>query len=166
MPAITFNAEDVPPSEGFAVIPPGRQLAMVTNSDLRLTKAGDGSYIWVEYTIVEGEHENRKLWGNFTWENKSADAVKVGQRQFSALCHAVGVLQPQTTEQLHGIPLYIDVAVKKSEQYGDQNEVRGWHPVAQGAAPVTAKPATAKPAAAQPASAKAPPPWAKPKAAA
>ena len=51
--------------------------------------------------------------------------------ELSALCRAVGVLQPRDSVELHNIPLLLTVKLKKREDTGElTNEVKGYEPKA------------------------------------
>jgi hypothetical protein len=78
------------------------------------------------------------------------------------LMRSIGLPVLQDTDQLVGGRLSIKVSIRKSEQYGDSNDVKGFKALAGGAAPSAPAPQAAAP---QPAAAPAPaagsaPPWA------
>ena len=62
--------------------------------------------------------------------NPNPTAEEIAQRTLSAICHAVGKLQVADSEELHFQPLLVRVAVKPN----GYNEVKGYKPVAAGAA--------------------------------
>jgi hypothetical protein len=70
---------------------------------------------------------------------------------------AAGFAKVEDTDQLIGGQLQIKLDIRKSEQYGDSNDVKGFKSLASG----SAMPAVASAAAAPAASAKAAPPWVK-----
>ena len=45
-------------------------------------------------------------------KNNNPQTVEIAQKQLSAICHAVGVLKPQKSEELHGKPLKVRVGTK------------------------------------------------------
>ncbi len=59
MATITFNVSEVAPEQEFAPIPEGRYEAVVTDSDVRPTRAGNGSYILLEFEVISGEYSGR-----------------------------------------------------------------------------------------------------------
>ena len=68
----------------------------------------------------------------------------------SAICHAVGVMTPRTSQDLHDRPMMVKVKVKPADgQYSASNEVAGYEapgkPVAQDTAPAAASGAAAPP---------------------
>lgn len=147
-----FDASQVAPSEAFEVIPPGKYKVQVVDSDIRSTKDGNGSYLWLELEILDGEQQGRKLWDRITLNNSNQQAVEIGQRQLSALCHACGKLRPGDSSELHGIPVIATVRVRPPRDgYDASNELRGYGSL-DGSAPAAHAPAApARPAAAAPA---------------
>lgn len=156
-----FNAAEVPPSQPFDLIPPGYQVAAIIQSDIKPTKAGTGEYLELVWQILEGEYAGRKLFDRLNINNPNAVAQKIGQESLSAICHAVGILQPNSTEDLHDVPVLVKVGVKSPRDgYDAANEIKGYKPF-DGAAPPpqpkSAPAASATPAAAATAQPKAAP---------
>ena len=56
-----FNANEVEPMADFAPIPAGKYAAVITNSQMKPTKSGNGSYLELTFQIIEGEHKGRLL---------------------------------------------------------------------------------------------------------
>jgi len=108
-----FHADAVDPRmSDFTPIPEGVYKLEVTESDNVPTKAGDGEIIKLTYRVLEGEHEGATIWHNINYINKSPKAQEIGQREFSALCHAVGELSVTETEQLHFKPFTAKVGIE------------------------------------------------------
>ncbi len=124
-----FDASQVEPTASFEPIPAGKYLAAITESEMKPTKNGSGSYLQMTFTIMDGEYKNRVLWARLNLNNPNATAVKIARSELSAICHAVGVLQPRDSVELHNIPLLITVKVKKREDTGElTNEIKGYEP--------------------------------------
>ena len=122
-----FNANEIEPTVSFDPLPAGKYLAAVTESEMKPTKSGNGSYLQLTFTILDGEYKNRVLWARLNLNNPNATAVKIARSELSAICHAVGVLQPKDSVQLHNLPLVITVKLKKREDTGElTNEVKGY----------------------------------------
>ncbi|MCC7407458.1 MAG: DUF669 domain-containing protein, partial [Phycisphaeraceae bacterium] len=90
-----FNAAEVEPNASFDPIPAGKYLAAITESEMKPTKNGSGNYLQLTFTIVEGEFRGRVLWARLNLNNPNATAVKIARSELSAVCHAVGVMQPR-----------------------------------------------------------------------
>ena len=121
-----FDATHVDPTVDFEHVPAGRYTAEITDSDMRDNNKGTGEYLWLEFTILDGPHAGRKLWAQLNLVNPSTQAVEIAQRELSAICHATGKLRVQDSIELHNIPMEINVKVKSSPEYGQQNVIRGY----------------------------------------
>ncbi len=94
---------------------------------MKPTKSGNGSYLQLTFTILEGEYKNRIVWARLNLNNANATAVKIARAELSAICHAVGVMQPKDSVELHNIPLLITVKVKKRADNDElTNEIKGY----------------------------------------
>jgi len=138
-----FDANQVEPTTSFEPIPAGKYLAAITESEMKPTKSGSGSYLQLTFTIVEGEHKNRVLWARLNLNNPNATAVKIARGELSAICRAVGVMQPKDSVELHNIPLVIVVKLKKRQDTGElANEIKGYESKASAAGQPQQAPAT------------------------
>ena len=150
----SFDSTQVAPAEEFTVLPAGTYHAIITESDVKPTKAGTGQRMNLTFRITDGPCANRVVFAGLNVANENPKAEEIGQRELSSLCHAVGVLKLQDTSQLHNIPVAIRVSIKKDEsgQYPDRNEIKAFMAIpshAPQAAPGAFSPApqaTSKPA--------------------
>jgi hypothetical protein len=127
MANLNFNANEVAPSSSFDPLPAGKYLAAITASEMKPTKDGGGSYLNVELTVIDGPYKERKVWDRLCLKHANPQTVKIAQGNLSALCHAVGVMQPRDSVELHNIPLVVTVKLKKREDTGElANEVKGY----------------------------------------
>ncbi len=129
MSTINFNAETVDPSIPFEAIPAGRYIAVITASEMKDTRSGSGRYLQLEFEICEGEYSGRKVWTRLNLENSNTEAVRIARADLSAICHAVGVLQPEDSVQLHNLPLQITVKCRKNQDDEMTNEIKSFAPV-------------------------------------
>ena len=159
MATLNFNANEVEPSVEFEAIPAGKYQAVIVASDMKTNKAGTGEYLLLEFEIIEGEYQGRKLWTRLNLFNQNADAVRIARADLSAICRAINVMQIVHSADLHNLPLTITVKCRKTPDGDIVNEIKGYaaKETASGnaAAPVTS--------AAQPPQGTAPsaPPWAR-----
>lgn len=122
-----FDARTVEPNTAFEAIPVGKYIAAITESEMKPTKAGTGSYLQLTFTVLDGDYKNRVLWARLNLHNPNATAVKIARSELSAICQAVGVLSPKDSAELHNLPLVITVKLKKREDTGDlTNEIKGY----------------------------------------
>ena len=137
-----FNANNVDPADDFEPIPAGKYLAVITGSEMKPTKSGNGRYLELTFQVLDGGHKGRLLWSRLNLENPSEQAVQIAQGELSAICRAVGVMQPKDSAELHNLPLLVSVKCKKRDDNGDMvNEIRGY--AKKGAAPEGPPQATA-----------------------
>ena len=122
-----FDANQVDPTTDFEPLPAGKYLAAITESEMKATKNGAGRYLQLAFAILDGEYTNRVVWARLNLDNPIATAVKIAQSELSAICHAVGVMQPRDSVELHNLPLIINVKVKQRDDNGElTNEVKGY----------------------------------------
>lgn len=123
-----FNAQEVAPNEGFSAIPAGDYQVIITESQEKQTKAGDGSYLELRLQVLNGPHQNRVLFDRLNLKNRNPTAVQIAQGTLSAICRAVNVLTPKDSSELHSKPLTAVVKVSKDNNGNFQNEVKGYKP--------------------------------------
>lgn len=122
-----FDANQVEPSNDFDPIPAGKYLAVITESEMKPTKAGTGNFLQLTFQVVEGQFKNRLLWARLNLENPNATAVQIARAELSAICRAVGVLAPNDSVELHNLPLVVHVKCRKRDDTGElTNEIKGY----------------------------------------
>ena len=156
MAILNFNANEVEPSVGFEAIPAGKYQAVIVDSEMKPNRAGTGEYLQLEFEIIDGEYKNRKVWTRLNLNNPNPDAVRMARADLSAICHAVNVIQPGDSVELHNLPLTITVKCRKTPDGDIVNEIKGYSaknaPAAAAAPAIPAVPVT---------SASSAPPWAR-----
>ncbi|MDR1492026.1 MAG: DUF669 domain-containing protein [Planctomycetaceae bacterium] len=126
MAQLNFDASQVEPSVPFEAVPPNKYLVEITNSSQKATKAGDGTYLELEFTILDGEYRGRKIWERLCLNHHLPRTVEIARSHLSAICHAVGVMKPRDSSELHRIPLVVTVKAKCNNEGMIYNEVRGY----------------------------------------
>ena len=128
-----YNANDYEPTAAFEPLPAGKYLAAITSSEMKATKKGDGSYLELEFTVLEGpphggsEYKGRKVWDRLCINHPKDITQKIARENLSAICRAVGVMQPNDSTALHNLPLVITVRCKKREDNDElTNEIKGY----------------------------------------
>ncbi|WP_136653137.1 DUF669 domain-containing protein [Paracoccus aeridis] len=143
-----FDAAGIEPTTAYEILPAGKYRAQIVESEMRVTKNGMGKYLWLMLDILEGPQQGRKVFDQLNLVNANPTTVEIAQRTLSAICHATGKLQVNDSEELHLIPMTIQVGVKPPKDgYGERNTIRYLVPEA------TAQATPPRPAATQPASA-------------
>jgi len=118
-----FDASTVEPNVGFDPIPAGKYLAVITNSEMKTTKAGNGEYLEIVLEVIEGPHKGRKLWDRLTLKHPNDLTVQIAKGTLSSICRAVGVLKPSDSLELHNLPLVVSVGMKNREDTGEPTNV-------------------------------------------
>jgi len=122
-----FDANTIDPMKDFEPIPAGKYLAIITDSEMKPTKAGTGSYLEMVFQVIEGEHKGRNLWARLNLDNPNDVAVNIAKSELSSICRAVGVMAPKDSMELHNIPLTITVRLRKRQDNGEMsNELKGY----------------------------------------
>lgn len=145
---MTFDAP-----RSFEPLPKGEYEAMITDSVIKPTKAGDGHYIELTIQVISGEHSGRRLWERLNVSNPNKAAEEIANKALGELCLAVGVPDMEDTEQLHDQPFIVRVDIDKKDP--TRNRIWGYQAI-DGLPNVNKAPA--KPAAAA-APAKSARPW-------
>jgi hypothetical protein len=140
-----FNAAEVDPNTVYEPIPAGWYKAVITGSEEKPTKAQTGSYLQLAIEVIEGPQQGRKLTDRLNLNNPNATASEIAYRTLSAICHAVGVMNPRNSADLHDKPMMVKVKVKPADgQYSASNEVQGYEAVKKDGASAPAAATTAK----------------------
>jgi len=122
-----FNANNVDPAVDFEPIPAGKYLAIITDSGMKPTKNGSGSFLELTFQVIEGPYKNRLLWARLNLDNPNKQAVEIARAQLSAVCRAVGIMQPKDSLELHNLPLQVTVKCKRREDTDEiVNEIRAY----------------------------------------
>lgn len=118
--ATSFNAtEHDTEQRDYTELPSGIYRLQVEASDIAKTKDNTGTILKTIMTVVEPEqYAKRKLFTNYNIENKSAEAQRIGNQQFAALCRAIGVQEVSDSEELHFHTFTARVALGKPSKDG------------------------------------------------
>ena len=138
----SFDATSVEPTTPYELLPAGKYRAQIVESEMRVTKNGMGQFLWLMIDILEGEHKGRKIFDQLNLVNPNPTTVEIAQRTLSAICHATGRMHVSDSEELHLIPMMIQVKIKPPKNgYGESNAVAYLLPEGVGATTTAAKPA-------------------------
>jgi hypothetical protein len=156
------SAPDLAPAPSkYAPIPAGDYKAMITESEMKPTRAGTGQYLQLVWEITDGQHTDRKIWDRLNLVNSNPTAVDIAKRDLASIMRAVGLEKIDDTEQLHYKEVMITVTVRKGDNgYEDSNEIKAYAPAGRSApAAAPAAPAAVATPAAAPASVPGKKPW-------
>ena len=128
MANLNFDATQVEPTS-FEPLPAGWYNAIITESEWVQTKDGNGRYLQLKFNIYDGDYKGRVAFGRLNMENANQKAVEIARGQLSAICRAVGVMQPKDSVELHNLPLMIRISCRKNDQTGDiVNDIKDYKP--------------------------------------
>lgn len=145
-----FNAAQHGEMRNFDAFAPCKALAMIVASEIKPNSAGTGSYLKLEFNIVDGPDgvKGRKWWNNLNISNANKTAEDIANAELSAICKAVGILTPQDSVELHNKPMVIDFGYtpegndKKGKFQKASNFAKGYAPVGPGMVNATNAPIT------------------------
>lgn len=152
-----YSVDALPQSSGYEVLPAGWYSANITGAELKTTKAGNGQYIAIRYDITGPTHQGRVVFGNLNIKNPNPKAEEIGRQQLGDIMRSIGLSKVSDTDQLIGGSLSIKIDIRKSDEYGNSNDVKGFKSLTGSAIPTVTK----EPVAETSASGKSAPPWAK-----
>lgn len=140
----TVNREDLPVStQSSDPIPAGWYTAIITESEVKDTKAGNGKYIKLRFDVVGPTHQGRVVFTNLNIRNQNPKAEEIGHQKLGQLMAATGIESLSDTDQFIGQTAAIKVSIRKSDEYGDQNEVKAYKSPNGSTAPAPAATASA-----------------------
>jgi hypothetical protein len=140
MPEINFDLSgyEMSAPQSFDPMPPGDYITIVTNSELKDTKAGDGQYIELTMQIVDGPFSGRRHWERLNIINKSDKTQEIARSHLNALLKACGVPNAKNTEETHDIPFTMVLYLDRKEP--TRNRIMGYSPAGAAQAPKPAAP--------------------------
>lgn len=139
MPAFGNSYQGAKPMDDFSPIPVGDYRAVITESEIKETKNGDGQYLKLRVEVIEGEYQGRLIFVNLNLWNKNPKAVEIANRELVTIVAAVNRPGAQNSEELHNIPMLIKVGIEPGVgQYGPQNRIKNYLPITSAGAPKAA----------------------------
>jgi hypothetical protein len=122
---LNFDATQIPPDTGApGGLPPGRYPVVISETEAKPVKSGDGGMLQITFKVTQGPHvgQTQRVYINL-WHNNPQTA-EIAAKQFSAICHVTGQFRVQATEQLMNIPLQIEVGPQRDNPV--YSEVKGY----------------------------------------
>ncbi len=113
--------------DDYSPIPAGDVIAQITKSGYKETKAKTGHYLQLIWNIVNGPHRGRMLYDNLNLKNPNPIAEEIANKALNSICDACEKVGVQDSEELHGIPCKLTLAVKeKTSNQPASNEIKGY----------------------------------------
>lgn len=122
----------------FTPLPKGSYPIHITESEVRPTKAGDGSILGLKIVVQDGKYSRRVLFDNLCVQHSNTTAQAIAQTRLKQICESLKITQLKDSSQLHNKELMValDVELDKyaTERSGGselvyRNAIKGYAPV-------------------------------------
>ncbi len=126
MPVFDFDVStyEAPKRTSFEPLPPGDYNAMITDSQMKITKAGTGEYLELTIQIIDGAHSGRRLWERLNVVNANKVAEEIARSQLNGIKVACNIEKLESSEQLHDIPFVMSLDIDRRDP--TRNKVMGY----------------------------------------
>jgi hypothetical protein len=128
MPVFDFDVStyEAPKRASFEPLAPGDYNAMITDSQMKTTKAGTGEYLELTMQIIDGAHSGRRIWERLNVVNANKIAEEIARSQLNGIKAACNIDKLENSEQLHDIPFVLSLDIDRREP--TRNKVMGYTP--------------------------------------
>lgn len=125
MSELNLNTQEYPASEGFPEAKPaGTALVIMTKSEMKATKANNGTALHMYFKILDGEYKDQLLYIVENWQNANDETVRIGRGRISSIANAVGLQNVQHSEQMHNKPFTLQWGYQPAQgAYGAKNNI-------------------------------------------
>lgn len=127
-----FNAATSQPMDEYSAVPAGKYIAQIVKSERVKNKSNDNYRYQLSFKILNTEHSGRLIFVSLHLEAENPVAREISTKELTSICLAVKKPNATTTEELHGIPMEIKVAVKSDPKWGDQNVIKKYTEIQNG----------------------------------
>jgi hypothetical protein len=135
----------LPVAASHEPLPDGEYDVVVHSAEVATTKSG-GKMIKLRLDVEAPTHQGRVLFASLNIRNANEKAEQIGREQLGAVCAAIGIGTPRSTDELVGGRMTVRVVAKADPGYEPRNEIKRYTARKSGAA-AAPKLATPKPAA-------------------
>ncbi len=95
------------------LVPEGRYLVALEEAIEKSTAKGNGTCLHMTFAILEGDYKGSHVKSFPIVDHVESRQVGQGRRQISAICRACQRPSAKSTDDLVGIPLFVDVEIDK-----------------------------------------------------
>ncbi len=96
----SFDGSQYDKSQVNSPLPPNDYPYLIESAEVKNTKNGDGKYIELVLSVIEGQCKGRKVWDNINIENQSAKCTAIGRAHLDNLREALNIEGLSNTDQL------------------------------------------------------------------
>jgi Protein of unknown function (DUF669) len=116
-----FNPQEHRPSDGTRkLLSEGDYVGAIESVDVKPNSKGNGSYLQIEIAILSGEFQGETVRDMFNLDNPNPRAVKIAQESLTALCYAMGRINPLgKAEDLLNQPFNFRIKVEPASKAPD-----------------------------------------------
>lgn len=129
---LNFDARTVQPAAPLEPLPTGWYNVKIVAAETKPTSKNNGDYyLEIQLEVLDGQYVGRKVYDRMNLKNENQTAQEIAWRTLSAICHATGVLQVRTPQDLFGLPMQARVVSKPAQTVGEKtydasNDVKGY----------------------------------------
>ena len=122
-----------PAKQDYPAIPKGRYNAVIEKAEVKLTKAGNGKYLNVQYKLRDNdsEYDGRVLFKMFMMEHPNPEVVGIGAQQLAQMIRASNEganEEIDSPNDLVGRVLQLNVGLKEDGYQGKpENPIYSFH---------------------------------------
>lgn len=134
--ALAFDATGIDPQKPIEILPPGWYICEISDAEVKATRGkSGGTRANFEFTVIAGDFKGRKMFAGINTKNANPQAVEIGQRELSAICHATGIIVVTDLAAFIGKQLQVKAKTKKASDedkekgYEDRSEPSGYKPL-------------------------------------
>lgn len=100
----------------YSLLEPGIYLMIITQSELKQTAKGDGSYLKMTMQVCDGTAKTC-IFPTFNISNPNQQCVEIGRKQLAGLCKALGLTTPdlKNPKTFEGHKILAEVYIKKGK---------------------------------------------------
>lgn len=135
--SIDFNPVQYDLQTAMEKMPAGWYKAVINAAAIEETAAKNGIYLKLEFKIIDGPFNGRKVYNNFNLKNPNQQTVEIAMKQLATLCGCINKWNRiSNTDELLNIPLQIKLSDKGDSEYNDvkgYRDINGNDPVKPGA---------------------------------
>jgi|WetSurMetagenome_2_1015567.scaffolds.fasta_scaffold03341_4 hypothetical protein len=124
MSELGFQADHEDGEQSFDPIPAGEYIVAIVDSDYIDNKKGTGKMLKIVYQVIDGNFKDHKIFENLNLEHQNQQAATIARKSLNSICKALDIIELKDSEQLHNIPLRLDVGIKDNDEYGPQNKIK------------------------------------------
>lgn len=111
------------------LIPEGRYLVAMEEAIEKSTQKGNGACLHITFAVLEGDYKGSHVKAFPITEHVEPRQIQQGRRQISQIVRACQRPSAKSTDELIGIPLFVDVEIDKG-----YNRITSYHSHGEGKA--------------------------------